>query len=70
MKERQEKRRAEKLAAKKARTKAMFDQAYDQAGGTRGDKTGATFYDEWKSEMEEQAQVRVAGARSVPRCNE
>ena len=55
VKERQEKRRTEKLAAKKARTKAMFDQAYDQAGGTRGDKTGATFYDEWKSEMEDQS---------------
>ena len=61
VKERQEKRKAEKLAAKKARTKALFDRAYDEAGGSRGEETGGTFYEDWKNEMEQQAQVRVAG---------
>ena len=41
----------EKRLAKKEKMKAMFDAEYDDGGK-------GTFYDEWKSEMEQQAQVR------------
>ena len=44
-------KREEKRIEKKKRTKAMFDNEYDEKEG------GGSYYDEWKAETEQQAQV-------------
>ena len=50
-KEEREQKREEKRARKKERMKALFNAEYDDRGGSK------TFYEEWKAEMEQQAQV-------------
>ena len=44
-------KREEKRLEKKRRVKAMFDEEYDDKEG------GGSYYDEWKAETEQQAQV-------------
>jgi len=52
--ERRQRRMKEKLEKAKLRKKALFDSEYDAMGNS---SNGKTFFDEWKSETELQAQV-------------
>ena len=45
-------KREEKRAKKKERTKALFNAQYDET-----DVAGGTYFDEWKSQMDQQAKV-------------
>ena len=55
-----ERKAQEKRHAKKKRLKAMFDSAYDDEGGSK-----ATFFEQWKTEMDQQAQVCLIAQRYI-----
>lgn len=56
----------EKRLEKKKRIKALFDAEYDAQGGNG--EGGETFYDKWKQEAEQQAEVRVVTLQGQGHC--